>query len=1503
MAVPAPYYNDAENCEIARKGDALSPVLSEDVCNVCCDSGIVKEHKSYKKRFDPRSMCSRCKRDMKKNKLRSHARNGKLLDHWPVRKKVESKEKRKTSSSKEERKKRKKLFSLKNFHCLRGDKTEVNSHPDKIEQDSGIYLSGKTCQGDTSDVSVTCQNGLGNVLPLEGELSDAHQFSWNDSFRDIHVFSLDMDLSSLQYQSDVIVNAIVSRTVEADGISYGTTYECDEDDKCEDTMVKEVVTACKQSARIQPDLTSFERSSSDLQPCGLEFHVPVQCTEVVEDYTPRPVAITESQLSGNSSESYSKDDYVENTKPSPPDFRQICHTEPFVCVTESCSQLMSTDYKVVESKIVKWIDATESLSQPEIKDMKRDNFEEKLKGCPFTKTGTEEDRHCDKPFINGSSDEKVQSKSKMLMGGKLPSCSSPDWFQRTPSCYTCSRCEFSTTGSALSEGELLSSTSLSRKRSCGQAKMSSVFLVDQYTFSFRVFLAELCKCTFLFFLISLWLDFEKKQKVHEGEHKNVFTLLQSRTDTESGKSPKQNKTNDDRKPKDCNLFGNSKLANNELTTAGDWNSSDVVEPLHVYVPSVDQSNPAVYTANENISQPNSTEFLNVHQQELRHTRSDQMSSLQRKSRLVQRKKHARHLCCKRHAIKHEYTCIHIPKSRTSRRLVKRMNSLENFVFQRSKVVKNSKHDTGRRDYLHSMLNVRSDLNVFMLPFNHPNSQPANGTDEAGHGNRDGELGASAGRLSSLETPPSTVNGHIGVFEQISTGTVTESMKFEWARFKSFWSFPMSCPIPPTVLAKYGFYYTGNEDKVCCFCCGVTHGNWQKGQSVYAMHYQISRRCRFMLGEDVGNVPIHGPYSSLNRRGGGQEASLTTEPSELTPQLQTPDSVTSILLGREGDSGNQVTTSLLQALPTVPDLRNETRNGLGVGSGQNSNETRNGLGVGSGQNRNETRNGLGVGSGQNSTAARNGLGVGSGQNRNETRNGLGVGSGQNSTEARNDFGAGSAQNRNEMRNGLVVSSAQNHTEIRNGLESASNLPTPQTSSASSSSVSQSPQPVSQVSTLGQTPAQPGHAAAHQQASAPNTSTVSQTVASPQNQIATQSRMDTMANQQRPANQQHPTTLAQRHQEQRQIPAAANNHGNLGIITARPRYPNYAVLTVRSSTFNGFPNHLDQTPLQMAQAGFFYAGYGDYVRCFFCGGGLRNWEPGDDPWVEHARWFPRCAYVKQNKGQTFINMVLQRQRELTLPNEYIRTTSGASSTTSSATTQTARIMDNQTGSVREPPPVSVPTTTSTANTETPQTGPTTAQRQTEIQLTVTAEEMESPAVLSIREMGYNDEMIKTAIQQLRRNQGPVPLSAEVLVEIIFGFGDDLPLQRPDQTQTTGPNSVPTTQTETPPSNENPSLANRTPEPQMGAALHDPRPPRRPRDGDSSTRAYTEEELKSIEEENNQLKEQMKCKICMDNIVCISFLPCGHLCCCAECAPAMVKCPICRQIIRGSVKTYLS
>ena len=107
---------------------------------------------------------------------------------------------------------------------------------------------------------------------------------------------------------------------------------------------------------------------------------------------------------------------------------------------------------------------------------------------------------------------------------------------------------------------------------------------------------------------------------------------------------------------------------------------------------------------------------------------------------------------------------------------------------------------------------------------------------------------------------------------------------------------------------------------------------------------------------------------------------------------------------------------------------------------------------------------------------------------------------------------------------------------------------------------------------------------------------------------------------------------------------SNFSSLGINIEKPRYPTYASLPVRISSYQSWPSYLDQTPRDMGMSGFFYAGYNDYARCFFCGGGLRNWEAGDNPWVEHARWFPQCAFLKQNKGEEFIKAVLKKQQDM-------------------------------------------------------------------------------------------------------------------------------------------------------------------------------------------------------------------------------------------------------------------
>lgn len=62
-------------------------------------------------------------------------------------------------------------------------------------------------------------------------------------------------------------------------------------------------------------------------------------------------------------------------------------------------------------------------------------------------------------------------------------------------------------------------------------------------------------------------------------------------------------------------------------------------------------------------------------------------------------------------------------------------------------------------------------------------------------------------------------------------------------------------------------------------------------------------------------------------------------------------------------------------------------------------------------------------------------------------------------------------------------------------------------------------------------------------------------------------------------------------------------------------------------------------------------------------------------------------------------------------------------------------------------------------------------------------------------------------------------------------------------------------------------------------------------------------SAEEQLKQLQEERTCKVCMDKMVSMVFIPCGHLAVCSECAAILRHCPICRAVIRGSMRAFLS
>ncbi|XP_018399148.1 PREDICTED: baculoviral IAP repeat-containing protein 2-like [Cyphomyrmex costatus] len=76
--------------------------------------------------------------------------------------------------------------------------------------------------------------------------------------------------------------------------------------------------------------------------------------------------------------------------------------------------------------------------------------------------------------------------------------------------------------------------------------------------------------------------------------------------------------------------------------------------------------------------------------------------------------------------------------------------------------------------------------------------------------------------------------------------------------------------------------------------------------------------------------------------------------------------------------------------------------------------------------------------------------------------------------------------------------------------------------------------------------------------------------------------------------------------------------------------------RLATYEKWPKSKSQAE-KLAAAGFCYLGNSDQTICSYCDGRLKNWEPNDDPWVEHAKWFHYCHHLIISKGTEFINNI--------------------------------------------------------------------------------------------------------------------------------------------------------------------------------------------------------------------------------------------------------------------------
>jgi len=133
-----------------------------------------------------------------------------------------------------------------------------------------------------------------------------------------------------------------------------------------------------------------------------------------------------------------------------------------------------------------------------------------------------------------------------------------------------------------------------------------------------------------------------------------------------------------------------------------------------------------------------------------------------------------------------------------------------------------------------------------------------------------------------------------------------------------------------------------------------------------------------------------------------------------------------------------------------------------------------------------------------------------------------------------------------------------------------------------------------------------------------------------------------------------------------PLNAGTFQNISTATALPTFelllhmfpclnpvnPHMRSKIARLQTFRDrsdkWPAHrIAATPEQLSQAGFYYLGERDRVKCWYCNGGLQNWMKFDEPWFEHAKWFPNCEYILQQKGPEFVERVTNRFPNLNRP----------------------------------------------------------------------------------------------------------------------------------------------------------------------------------------------------------------------------------------------------------------
>ncbi|XP_053397604.1 baculoviral IAP repeat-containing protein 3-like [Mercenaria mercenaria] len=267
---------------------------------------------------------------------------------------------------------------------------------------------------------------------------------------------------------------------------------------------------------------------------------------------------------------------------------------------------------------------------------------------------------------------------------------------------------------------------------------------------------------------------------------------------------------------------------------------------------------------------------------------------------------------------------------------------------------------------------------------------------------------------------------------------------------------------------------------------------------------------------------------------------------------------------------------------------------------------------------------------------------------------------------------------------------------------------------------------------------------------------------------------------------------------------------------PKHPDQSSLDARIRSYQDWQEYRTKTPKELAEAGFFFTGSADFVRCFCCGVGLslRNWAAEDDPVEEHERWFPHCEYIRAVKEKRYIAEAQRRTSE-NMAGQQEQFGGRAEMITDTRTLEVVDVMQG---------------------------------------------------------MDISADHAWEALLAVRQQTGEYQVTLDQALN--WFLDNERSLGRASTAEEIPSQAVATTCSQS-------SLSSTA---------------------KNKAAAGKNQEAVSAEAENQKLKELTSCKICMEQTMCITFLPCGHLLCCERCAVQVKRCPTCREKITGTVKTFM-